>query len=69
MARLSDAPYGYELRKQYMRLLNPFSVSIGRVSIHFVDDGGNDANEDNEIDYSTSPTSLSGELGSERFRG
>lgn len=69
VARLSDAPCGYELRKQYMRLLNPFSVSIERVSNDSADDGGNDANGDNEIDYTTSPTSLSGELGSDSESG
>lgn len=56
LARLSDLHCGFDLHKHYMRLLNPFSISIAHVSNDFVDN----ANEDGEIDDTTSHTNWSG---------
>ncbi|XP_024028394.1 ubiquitin carboxyl-terminal hydrolase 8 isoform X2 [Morus notabilis] len=56
LARLSDLHCGFDLHKHYMRLLNPFSISIAHVSNDFVDN----ANEDGEIDDATSHTNWSG---------
>ncbi|XP_062112375.1 ubiquitin carboxyl-terminal hydrolase 8-like isoform X2 [Humulus lupulus] len=60
-ASLSDLCYGADIQKQFLKLLNPFFISIEDI----LNDSGDYANEDNEIEVVTVPTSLIGKMASD----
>lgn len=69
VARLSDLCYGADIRKLFLKLLNPFLISTEDILNESVDDAGNHANEDNEIEDVSSSTRLIGKLGSDSESG
>ncbi|PON98373.1 Ubiquitinyl hydrolase [Trema orientale] len=68
-ARLPDPCYGADICMQFLKLLNPFLISTEDIVDDSIDDPGNHANEDNEIEDVGSPTGLIGKLGSDSDSG
>ncbi|PON42083.1 Ubiquitinyl hydrolase [Parasponia andersonii] len=64
-ARLPDPCYGADIRMLFVKLLNPFLISTEDI----LDDPGNHANEDNEIEDVGIPTGSIGKLGSDSDSG
>lgn len=59
VASLSDGCYGSDIRKQFLKVLNPFLMPTGDVSNEHASDAENCVKEVSEIDVPVSPTSLS----------
>uniref|UniRef100_A0A2N9H608 Ubiquitin carboxyl-terminal hydrolase n=1 Tax=Fagus sylvatica TaxID=28930 RepID=A0A2N9H608_FAGSY len=65
VARLPDHSCGSDIRKQFLKLLNPFLMPIEDVLNDHVDGEGNSGNEDSEMVDATSPTVLDTDTGSD----